>query len=297
MAEFDIPAIALSYVKISFKCNNTNCYGFINSDLLQVPLPNSEGENHSESLEEEDYVLECPVCSKKYEVSIGCGFGRAYVYLPELDEDETKVEILTFDDISEFDSDQIDAFLTNPDSLGKFMVEIGKLRFLLNSDFPKEEINQIIYKQIFSGAITCLEEYLADLLINRVLRDDDLFWKYVDVKLDSNNTKQSSKKGKKSRKGVEELVKKKLLNTVYHKIIDIDKIYSTVFDISFPAYEDVCKIIQDRHDMVHRNGKTKDGVILLLHKGYINRTIDIIVRFVENLDNRINRNRNPDLPF
>ncbi|SNS76417.1 hypothetical protein SAMN06295967_1256 [Belliella buryatensis] len=297
MAEFDIPAIALSYVKISFQCNNTNCYGIIKSDLLQVPLPNSEGENHSESLKEEDYVLECPVCSKKYGVFIGCGFGGAYVNLPDIDEDETKVDILTFDDINEFDSDQIDAFLTNPDSLGKFMVEIGKLRFLINLDFPNEEIYQIIYKLTFSGAITCLEEYLADLLINKVLRDDDVFWKYFDALPDSKNTIHNSIKVKKSRKGVEELVKKKLLNTLYHRIVDVDKIYSTVFDISFPAYGDVCKIIQDRHDMVHRNGKTKDGVILLLHKGYVNRTIDTIARFVEDLDNRINGNRNPDLPF
>ena len=47
---------------------------------------------------------------------------------------------------------------------------------------------------------------------------------------------------------------------MYHNLSKVAGMYESTFDIEFPKFGALAKTVNIRHDLVHRNGKSKDGV-------------------------------------
>lgn len=58
---------------------------------------------------------------------------------------------------------------------------------------------------------------------------------------------------------LDKIIKGALTSIVYHDIDLVRKLYKKVVDIDLPYTKAIEEAIQIRHDIVHRNGKDKDG--------------------------------------
>lgn len=286
MAEFEVTPYT-EFITFIFPCNNEGCAGIIESNRVPFPRPNFEGENHSDSLNFDDGNLECPICQKEFEYSLGCGFGGGYLEIPDIDEDETMVHVSEFDDWEGLYEDQIDAYLEDSDAFGSFKKEIEKLRKLTTYPILDSDIEEIIFKQAYSAAITCMEEYLADTLINHVLTNDIYFRRFVESYKGFQSNNLSIAKIYKQLDGLKALVKNTLIKINYNGDKEVMTIFEAVFQIKTPSTKPLKEIIITRNDLVHRNGKTKEGDRILLDKVKIESTFQSVEKFISEIDKSI----------
>ena len=79
---------------------------------------------------------------------------------------------------------------------------------------------------------------------------------------------------------------------MYHNLPKIKCIYGAVFGVKIDySLKDLIPIGRRRHDIVHRNGKNKDGVEIVLNTTMVEQDIDVISSFVKKIEELIN----PDL--
>ena len=72
------------------------------------------------------------------------------------------------------------------------------------------------------------------------------------------------------------IVKKELLNIIYHDLDKVKSITETSFKIKFPDIAEASKLVKMRHDIVHRNGKNKKGEEIIVDKKKVTEAIDTI---------------------
>lgn len=69
---------------------------------------------------------------------------------------------------------------------------------------------------------------------------------------------------------------------IWHRIEDARKYYKSVLNLDFPNDNGIIKgAVKKRHDLVHRNGKTKDGCIVKINETELGRLIDTVNNLVE----------------
>jgi hypothetical protein len=76
-------------------------------------------------------------------------------------------------------------------------------------------------------------------------------------------------------------------NLLYHNLPKVSNMYKSTFDIAFPNFSEISSYISIRHDLVHRNGKTKGGEIIIVNQAVVNDVICKIENFVDELDRNL----------
>lgn len=85
------------------------------------------------------------------------------------------------------------------------------------------------------------------------------------------------------------ILKKDLFNLMYHNLFKIKNIYKITFDINFPDNtSDVMRKVSVRHDLVHRNGKDKEGNLITITKEELNETYNLVYDFIKQIDTQLN---------
>ena len=74
---------------------------------------------------------------------------------------------------------------------------------------------------------------------------------------------------------------------LYHNLPKISGIYKNTLDIQFPSIKEVMKLINIRHDLIHRNGKNKDGDVIEISKEKLIDTISTIKKFISDIEDQI----------
>lgn len=160
------------------------------------------------------------------------------------------------DDLADYWSDLIengDPYFTLLSSLND--IEITAKRKRAKSD------GRIIHRLLFANVVTSLETYLGDcfgkaLSSNRAFLESFVFksghFQNVNIKLSEIFNRS---------KTIDAEVLKHVASHNWHRVGDSAKIYKQAFGVKFP---EISKIIhngiRDRHDIVHRNGKSPDGI-------------------------------------
>lgn len=278
----DFHPFGTAYIKVEFKCKV--CKEAVMSEELGLPHPNYMAERASDSHNTTSRYMVCENCEEEYSVDISVGYSDAYIEIMELD-DDTDIKIIEIPE--EYIDEQIDTFLQSEDVLTMFQEEIDKLKKLNNIDLQDVELQYVLRRQIYSGVITCLEDYLSTTLIKNVLNDKMLFRKFVETYENIKNRKFSLNEIYKNLDKLEQIVKGELLDIIYHHLPKVRNIYGNVFGIKFPKIEEVMTIVNNRHHMVHRNGKDKEGNALSLGKEEVDRVIDIVEDFIKEIDEQI----------
>src|SRR5208283_3803688 len=63
---------------------------------------------------------------------------------------------------------------------------------------------------------------------------------------------------------------------VWHRLINISKMFKDTFDVDFPKDEDMADLLRSidiRHDLIHRSGRTKDAVEHSITTGGIEKLV------------------------
>ena len=192
------------------------------------------------------------------------------------------------DEPDDFDY-ELDAILSNDDFYGTFTSEISNLKSLNAIDIDNLSVAQTLRRQIFVGAITCLETYLSDAFINTVSSNQELlksFFKSFDI-FKERKIKMSAVFD--TIDSAKDIAIEEMLKVLYHNIPKVKKMYKTTLDISFPKIEEIAKYVAQRHDLVHRNGKEPKlkSKAIFLSKEYVGEVIINVEYFINEIDRQL----------
>ena len=102
---------------------------------------------------------------------------------------------------------------------------------------------------------------MSDTFINAVDRDRTLLRKFVETNPDFKHRSLKLSDLFNAADQIDDEVKKYLLDVIWHNLVKVRAMYINVLDINFGKEfpVDVARAISTRHDIVHRNGRTKTG--------------------------------------
>ena len=162
---------------------------------------------------------------------------------------------------------EFDAITADKNFLEKYSEEILNLDLLTALHIPEDEILQaVLLRQIFIGIIGTLEAFLSDVFINLTIDNDEYFRNFIESHPSFKSTKFELSEIFNQSERLKETAKKVMLDTIYHKLESVSRMYSGTFKIEFPSITELSKYISMRHDLVHRNGRTKEGEIVVINK-------------------------------
>ena len=210
----------------------------------------------------------------------------------ELDNDNweiTKSEVVAqeFDDYIQ--QDQMREFIArieaNIDYYQTFQEEIENLKELSAINLAPP-LQKMLYRQIYIGVITCLETYLLDALVQQAIATDENKRRFAE-KYEFKNSRVEVKNVYEFLKNIEEKIKNELADLIYHNVRKISAIYKAVLRVDFSPSEQLYTAIGVRHDLVHRNGKTKDGKFHKLTKLDVEKVMVEVERLVTEIQMQI----------
>lgn len=171
--------------------------------------------------------------------------------------------------------------------LSNFQVSIENIRELLVQELSAT-LKDNIYKLLYANVITAMETYLSDAFINTIMNKAVYKRKFVEVNDDFRKEKFSIAEIYTKMETLDELVKKNLIELIYHNLPKVKVLYEMSLDLKFPEdLADIHKAITIRHHIVHRNGKTQDGVSIEVTKEKIEDLLEKVSIFINHIDEQI----------
>lgn len=269
MASFEFNPIA-SGVTLTIQC--PDCDEVFEVGLC-VPSPDWSAETGHDSVRSESNEVNCPGCGREFMVTLNNSFygGDGEI---DIDDDYFKGCEEDFDDEGyDYNKDLFDA------SHAEITQLVDAIDVLKDAD-AKEKI----YKMLYAKAITNLETYLGDTLKKYVLEND----KYLRVFVEKFEpyTKELCHVSDVYRimESIKDRVKKTLNSLLYHNLPKIREIYKQVLGVEFGDLGALNDAIDTRHDIVHRNGKDKDGIMRKITKEDVLKIAEQVNDFIYRVD-------------
>ena len=87
---------------------------------------------------------------------------------------------------------------------------------------------------------------------------------------------------------MDSLIISTLSDLVYHNLHKIKSIYKDTIGVDIGNIEEISKAIQIRHDIVHRNGKDKEGHERIIQKDEVLDLSDRVSAFIDSIEHKTN---------
>jgi len=177
----------------------------------------------------------------------------------------------------------------NAEYLLIFQKTMNALRRMAKHGFPDNlNLKQPLYRMLHSSTVTALETYLSDAFCLTVLNSSELIEKLVLSAPEFRDRKYALTDVISWHKNTRQRVTEYFQGIVWHNLPKVREMYKSVLEIEFPqGVEDILRAIVVRHDIVHRNGRTKGGKILRLSLADIEGLFEVMENFVGALDARL----------
>jgi ribosomal protein S18 len=183
-----------------------------------------------------------------------------------------------FDDLIEFHSDNTHFFKNFKESLDS------------NKDLAKlAPDNPALIRLLYANVITLMEAYLSDTLKQQVLKRNAVLRRFVQ----SHDAFKNSK-----REPVSEVFNTydkilKMTNDAideisFHNVVTVKTLYENVLSVNFP--KDVAwlmKAVTNRHDIVHRNGRTLKNEVLNIDSADFDKLVAEVLALVKTIDEQV----------
>jgi hypothetical protein len=141
---------------------------------------------------------------------------------------------------------------------------------------------------LYGNVITVLETYLSDAFMNTVVADPKLLRRLVESTPRFKDEKISLSEIFKAGEQIEMKAKAYLADLLWHNFSRVRPMYWDVLNIGFGEDQgDLERAILKRHDLVHRNGKTKAGLEIIVSRADVAALIEVVKRFVGEIDEKI----------
>ena len=273
-------------VIVKFDCNE--CDTRVESEEIGIPSPNYSAEKSSDSHNENEGYAVCENCDKNFDVYVYAGYADGYAEINDIEDETIEIEEIP-DELDDYYEEQIDAIIHSLNFITHFKAEISNLSSLNNIDLSNDKLQETLQRQLYSGAITCLEDYLSTTLIQQVLNNEENFKNFIRTFKNIQNRKFTLSEIYEKLDNIRDIVKKELVDVIYHDLPKVKGMYQDTLKIEFPDIEALMLAIKTRHDMVHRNGKNKEGEKIDISKDVVQKIIDEVEAFVTDIDEKITR--------
>ncbi|MFT6624494.1 MAG: flagellar basal body rod protein FlgB [Cycloclasticus sp.] len=157
------------------------------------------------------------------------------------------------------DEYELGAIFDNTEYKMNFLCEIENLDRLREIDTIDPDLRKILLRQLFISIIGAVETYLSDAFINKALSSETYLENFVTTHPEFKKQKISVSDVFSVSKNIKEKAKTIMVATIYHKLPLVKEMYQKTFDIKFPDISKMQQYVIQRHDLVHRNGKTTNG--------------------------------------
>lgn len=272
MATFEFNPIA-DFIVLKFVC--PFCGEENETDALYVPTPDFSAETHHDSVNSEDYEHQCHKCDHLFEITVYNGFYGGDGEISDIDEGVSVEEDFPEEDYEEeYKSAYFDEHVRETiDVLDKIEVldEVSK---------------KLLYRTLYANVISSMEAYLSDRLIQKVLSSEETKRRFVESFKIYEETKFSLSEIFKKMEELDVRIKKTLRDIIYHNLPVIKNIYRSTLDIDLGDISNLMKCISIRHDIVHRNGKDKDGNLRIINKDDVLNIATSVSEFILNIENQ-----------
>jgi len=169
-----------------------------------------------------------------------------------------------------------------------FVENIENIERLISISISQTNLQRTQNKMLYLNAIIAMETYLSDAFINTVVNSKYLIKKLLKTSSDFQKRKFNASELVTWLNDMKQSAEEYLLNITYHNIWRVKSMYKEVLKVEFPKdIEDIHKAIMIRHDLVHRNGKTKEGIEITIKKEDIKQILEKIKEFIKIIDDQI----------
>lgn len=275
MVTFEFNPIA-DYIVLTVKC--PVCGSEI-SQSVSVPSPDFSADTHRESVNQDSDELYCENCGKELSVILSCGYNGGD---GEIDDIEDEDLIGVDQHFPEEDWDDIDENFFNH----YINPHVKDLDDSLNHlDELPETTKKIIYRNFFANVISCMEAYLSDTAIQKIMQNDDYKKKFVKSSPHFNKLSIKGSNIYEYYANLDTTIQIQLREIIYHKLDVVKNLYKSTFNIDLGNIGTLMKAIQKRHDIVHRNGHDKNGNVVEITKGDVQQLILDVSNFINHIEN------------
>jgi hypothetical protein len=182
-----------------------------------------------------------------------------------------------------FDEFLVDAFAAFP------AIKEGaqRIRDLLQSQSPTEHSNTL-NQLFFANAVTLMETYLSDTFINRVLADKKLLRRLFESSPEFHKERVAKSEIFRVADNATEEAKKYLVRVLWHNLPKVERMYRDVLQVDIRKHmPPLTKAIETRHDIVHRNGRSKDGTTVIITSQDVGKLVEAVQDLAEHVEKQL----------
>lgn len=272
MAFFEFNPIA-DFIVLKFKC--PECGDFNETDALSVPIPDFMAETHHDSCNSEDYEHVCPNCEHLFDITINNGIYGGDGEISDINEDDGLTVEEEFPDTDYEEDYKSELF---DDHVRETIDVLDKI------DHLDETSQKLLYRTLFANIISSMEAYLSDKLISQVLLTNESKKKFVENYKEYKETKLSLSDIYRKMENMDSLIVKSLKDIIYHNLPLVRNLYKAALGIDIGDISELMKYVAIRHDIVHRNGKNKEGELCNISKDDVTELATKISGFIRNIE-------------
>ncbi|MCF6244929.1 MAG: winged helix-turn-helix domain-containing protein [Sulfurovum sp.] len=170
----------------------------------------------------------------------------------------------------------------------EFNRSIENIKELAEITITNNSLQPHYFNMLYSSVITSLETYLSDALKFNLANNEEFLIKFVETFQDFKNVKCDFNDIFNLCNSIESIVEEGLRSFLYHNLPKIQGIYKATFDIKFLSISELMQSISIRHDLVHRNGKDKNGTLHNITKDNVLELCNKTLSFVQNIEEQFN---------
>ncbi|MGU9951771.1 MAG: hypothetical protein ACNYPH_05630 [Gammaproteobacteria bacterium WSBS_2016_MAG_OTU1] len=144
---------------------------------------------------------------------------------------------------------------------GQFDEAMKNINILLSTEFHNTSSGAMssMHRLLYANIIIAIEVYLSDTFKNEVTDNDSVTRRFVETTSFFKEQKISISDIYNNMDSIKNRVNDYLTTFLWHRLKETKKMYENTFSIKFPEnIKTINKAIRIHHDIIHRNGKTKD---------------------------------------
>ena len=181
----------------------------------------------------------------------------------------------------------LENILSRSEQLENFRQSLEKISTLLAVDVQGEVMDHH-FGLLYVSMVTSIETYLSDIFISQVLGNTENLRRFVEGNPEFEKIKINLSDVFIKHEAISDEVKEYLFSLMWHNLAKMKPMYKATLDVDFPDdISSLFKAVIVRHDLVHRNGKSKNGEIVIISKTQVEQLSKDAVSFVEYIDSQI----------
>lgn len=267
------------------------------SVLIYVPEVDWSHDSPGDSLSEDDIDIECPSCKFIFDAQVQNSPSHCAVELSEYPEVIVEADdaVFAIEDGGENDLDWLNLYPPDePFAVFKdaqFRLHDIVAEYGIGGRGSLPHSSDVVNRMVFASAIAAMEAFLGDLLIRTVFAEDTALTRILEHEQQLKKIAIPLNKIQKNPNIVVEQVREYLAGLLYHDLAKVFEIYRLVLQVDiFPSKEikeRLMRAVKARHDIVHRNGKNKEGEVLDIQTNEVVNVLDDLLTFATHVHREV----------